>query len=278
MRSQRHPALGARAASGEVHAIDPFGHAVVRPLKPTPSTLFVGIGPSGLGYARASSGNGAGGGPSPAKWEQVAPEAISQELARRAKRVDWFPVYLVTGLLAGPVLFLVVLGSLAAHPILGAFVLFISVGVTVCAVYGGYKLFVWNQERRHLSIVYDVAVPALYQRAAAATRIGETLVSSQVTSITVFPDLARAPTRFRVNAWPALLTNVQLWSGRSTGRSFLFLPDQLLLKLGERVLGFPYSRLSVTSSWIDSAEMYGTPKDAEVVGRTWLHARKGGGT
>ena len=56
----------------------------------------------------------------------------------------------------------------------------------------------------------------------------------------------------------------------------LFLPSDVLVKIGKQVYSYPYDQIRITDSTVDFIEHFGVEKDAEIVQMTWQYVNKDG--
>jgi hypothetical protein len=87
----------------------------------------------------------------------------------------------------------------------------------------------------------------------------------------------RTAARLRAQAPPRVKTNVAVACIPAGRQSLYFFPDRLLVYDSDGVGAVAYGDLEMSSGPTKFIEEEGVPKDAEVVGRTWLYVNKSGG-
>lgn len=241
---------------------------------------FVSLGPGGFEYREKRQDTASDGfirTASTGELAQLSPEAVVHDIEERLRRPNLFAWYAGGSALLG-------LWAASLHPVL-------SVLCLVLAVVPARRLYVWNRARRTTYLFYDTDHPLLAERLALANHAGRSLgaaahlwhiyysipTSDWKRNAGASTLIQRTPTRSVAGSLPQIVLNVEPWCVPVGPQRLLFLPDRLFVWDGRKLVGLPYTELTVHAGPTRFIEASTVPRDARQVDTTWRYVNKGGG-
>lgn len=243
-------------------------------------STFVTLGPGGFEYREKRQDTASDGfirTASTGELAQRTPEAVVHDIEERLRRPNLFAWYAGGSALFG-------LWAASLHPVL-------SVLCLVLAVVPARRIYLWNRARRTTYLFYDVAHPALAERFTLANHVGRSLgaatqlwhiyysigTSDWKRNAGASTLIQRTPTRSVSGSLPQIVLNVEPWCVPVGPQRLLFLPDRLFVWDGRKLVGLPYTELTVRAGPTRFIEDSTVPRDARQVDTTWRYVNRSGG-
>jgi hypothetical protein len=149
--------------------------------------------------------------------------------------------------------------------------------------------FVENRRRRFV-LVYDLGVAESKRYQQLADALADLASSGKFRAVKMIGhhhdwkrnagatrSMSFEAASLRASVPPHIITNIVPWTLRIQGMELSFFPDRILIRSGGRFAALSYQALEVDAYLANFVWDESVPRDAQIIGQTWLYVRRDGG-